>query len=62
MTENKIVSKRKPTSFKLKVLLLVLQILLPFGMYFAFVSGQTLILAIASAALLISMIVLVGLK
>ena len=52
---------KRPTKFKIKVATLILQILLPFGMYIAFVGEYTLILALTAGILFISMLVLVSL-
>jgi hypothetical protein len=62
MAEKEINQKKISTSFNLKVALLLLQFLLPFGMYFALVNGQAIFLIITAMALLISMLVLVSLK
>jgi glycopeptide antibiotics resistance protein len=62
MAEKEIIRKRQSTSFTVRVLLLLLLIFLPFGMYFALVNEQSLILTITAAALLISMLVLVSLR
>lgn len=61
MVEKEMNKKRGLTSLNMKIILLLLQIMLPFGMYFALMNGQTLPLAIVSGVLFISMIVLVSL-
>lgn len=62
MAEKEINQKKMSTRFNLRLALLLLQVLLPFGMYFALVNGQAIILTITAVALLISMLVLVSLK